>query len=177
MDENGESSVARRASSRARKIAPKVGAALMDTNMRAQAALARLDALEKDNAVYEAIELEDEDEASMDDEEQRPTQKKAPKGSKRKTRQARALEQVASTKKAPRSFLDLLQEANLESLPPNAPSYLRAAVGPPSVGSRRHFCSVCGYTAPYTCPRCGARFCCARCQTLHNDTRCQKFLA
>ena len=39
-----------------------------------------------------------------------PTQKKAPKGSKRKTRQARALEQVASTKKAPRSFLDLLQE-------------------------------------------------------------------
>lgn len=35
-----------------------------------QAALARLDALEKDNAVYEAIELDDEEEASMDDEEQ-----------------------------------------------------------------------------------------------------------
>lgn len=68
-------------------------------------------------------------------------------------------------------------QANLEALPPNAPSYLRAAVGPPSVSARRHFCSVCGYIAPYTCPRCGARFCCARCQTLHNDTRCQKFLA
>lgn len=38
------------------------------------------------------------------------TQKKTPKGSKRKTRQTKALERVASTKKAPRNFLDLLQE-------------------------------------------------------------------
>lgn len=176
MEDHGEGGAARRASGRVRKVAPKVGAALQDSNMRAQAAAARLEALEKDTVVYDAVDIDDDEEASMDEDE-RPTQKKTPKGSKRKTRQARALERVASTKKAPRGFLDLLQEANLESLPPNAPSYLRAAVGPPSVGARRHFCSVCGYLAPYTCPRCGARFCCARCQTLHTDTRCQKFLA
>ncbi|CAK9269815.1 unnamed protein product [Sphagnum jensenii] len=100
--DDGQSS-ARRSSSRARKVAPKMGAALLDSNTRAQ--------------------------------------------------------------------------ANLESLPPNVPSYLRAAVGPPSVGARRHFCGVCGYLAPYTCTVCGAWFCCSRCQTLHIDTRCQKFLA
>lgn len=177
MDEHGDAGATRRASGRVRKVAPKVGAALQDTNMRAQAAAARLEALEKDNVVYEAVEIEDDEEASMDEMDDRPPQKKTPKGSKRKTRQARAQERVASAKKAPRNFLDLLQEANLESLPPNAPSYLRAAVGPPSVGARRHFCSVCGYLAPYTCTRCGARFCCSRCQTLHTDTRCQKFLA
>ncbi len=41
-----------------------------------------------------------------------PHPKKQAKGSKRKTRQAKALERVASIKKAPRSFLDLLQEVN-----------------------------------------------------------------
>ncbi|CAK9219572.1 unnamed protein product [Sphagnum troendelagicum] len=175
--DDGEFS-ARRSSSRARKVAPKMGAALLDSNTRAQAALARLEALEKDNAgAHEPIDLDDDDEASPDEDEQRPHPKKQAKGSKRKTRQAKALERVASIKKAPRSFLDLLQEANLEALPPNVPSYLRAAVGPPSVGARRHFCSVCGYLAPYTCTVCGARFCCSRCQTLHIDTRCQKFLA
>lgn len=36
-----------------------------------QAALARLEALEKDNAgLYESIDLDDDEEASMDDEEQ-----------------------------------------------------------------------------------------------------------
>lgn len=78
-----------------------------------QAALARLEALEKDNAgAHEPIDLDDDDEASPDEDEQRPHPKKQAKGSKRKTRQAKALERVASIKKAPRSFLDLLQEVN-----------------------------------------------------------------
>ncbi|RWW53332.1 hypothetical protein BHE74_00040181 [Ensete ventricosum] len=91
---------------------------------------------------------------------------------KRKTRQAKALE---NAKKAPRTFIELLQEANLEALPPHVPSYLRAAVGPPSTSSRRHFCTVCGDAANYTCVRCGVRFCSCRCQVIHNDTRCLKF--
>lgn len=69
------------------------------------------------------------------------------------------------------------KQANLEAFPPHVPNYLRAAVGPPSVTSRRHFCTVCGFTANYTCVRCGVRFCCIRCQKIHNDTRCLKFVA
>lgn len=70
-----------------------------------------------------------------------------------------------------------LQQSNLESLPPHVPTYLRAAVGPPGSSSRRHFCTVCGFTANYTCVRCGMRFCSCRCQNIHNDTRCLKFVA
>ncbi|OMP02337.1 Zinc finger, HIT-type [Corchorus olitorius] len=137
------------------------------------AALARLEALENDNAAIEPAEMNDDDEASLDDDDQAYMQKKA-KGTKRKTRQAKALE---NARRAPRTFLELLHEANLESLPPHVPSYLRAAVGPPSSSSRRHYCTVCGFTATYTCVTCGMRFCSYRCQNIHNDTRCMKFVA
>lgn len=150
-----------------------MAAALMSSDNRTQAAIARLEALENDNAGLETVEVNDDDEASLDDEDQGYIQKKQPKGTKRKTRQAKALE----ARKAPRTFLELLHEANLESLPPHVPSYLKAAVGPPSSTSRRHFCTVCGSAANYTCVRCGMRFCSCRCQNIHNDTRCQKFVA
>ncbi|KAG9132318.1 hypothetical protein Leryth_012984 [Lithospermum erythrorhizon] len=96
------------------------------------------------------------------------------KGSKRKTRQALALE---NAKKAPRTFAELLHEAIADLSLPHVPSYLRAAVGPPSSISRRSFCTVCGFIATYTCVRCGMRFCSTKCQTIHNDTRCLKFVA
>ncbi|MED6136374.1 SWR1 complex subunit 6 [Stylosanthes scabra] len=163
----------RRMSSRTRKVASKMVAALASTDNRTQAAIARLDALENDNAGFEVADANnDDDEASLDDEEGY-MQKKQSKGSKRKTRQAKALE----ARKAPRTFLELIHEANLESLPPHVPSYLRAAVGPPSSTSRRYFCTVCGFSASYTCVRCGMRFCSYRCQNVHNDTRCLKFVA
>ncbi|EOY34616.1 hypothetical protein QUC31_018360 [Theobroma cacao] len=170
-DEN--SNPFRRMSSRTRKVAPKMAAALASSDNRTQAALARLEALENDNAGIETIEPNDDDEASLDDDDQAYMQKRS-KGTKRKTRQAKALE---NARKAPRTFLELLHEANLESLPAHVPSYLRAAVGPPSSTSRRHFCSVCGFTANYTCVTCGMRFCSGRCQNIHNDTRCMKFVA
>ncbi|TVU05816.1 hypothetical protein EJB05_49000, partial [Eragrostis curvula] len=75
-------------------------------------------------------------------------QKKQSTNMKRKTRQGKALK-----KRAARSFMDVLHEGNLESLPPHVPTYLRAAVGPPSTSSRRHYCSVCGNSANYTCMR------------------------
>ncbi|KAI5684068.1 hypothetical protein M9H77_05296 [Catharanthus roseus] len=172
MDEDGSSSI-RRMSTRARKIAPKMAAALASSDNRTQAILARLDALENDNAAIETVQpMDDDDEASLDDDDQ-VYQKRQSKGTKRKTRQAKALE----ARRAPRTFLELLNEANLESLPSHVPSYLRAAVGPPSSTSRRHFCTVCGFTATYTCVQCGMRFCCIRCQTIHKDTRCLKFVA
>ncbi|GJN13978.1 hypothetical protein PR202_gb00746 [Eleusine coracana subsp. coracana] len=80
-------------------------------------------------------------------------------------------------KKAARSFMNVQHEANLEPLPPHVPTYLRAAVGPPSTSSRRHYRSVCGSSAKYTCVRCGTRFCSCRRQVIHNDTRCLKFVA
>ncbi|KAH7365449.1 hypothetical protein KP509_18G029000 [Ceratopteris richardii] len=168
----------RKPSTRTRKVAPKMEAALTDANNRAQAALARLDALESDNVAIEQIEIDDDEESFIEDEDHEYLvyQRRHSKGGKRETRQARALEKLATAKKA-RSFHDLLHEANLEALPSHVPSYLRAAVGPPSSSARRHFCSVCGYFANYTCTVCGARFCCIRCKKVHTDTRCQKFVA
>ncbi|XP_015071072.1 SWR1 complex subunit 6 [Solanum pennellii] len=171
MDEEISNS-ARRMSMRTRKIAPKMAAALASSDNRTQAMLARLDALESDNAVVEPQLLDDDDEASLDDEDQ-VFHKKYPKGTKRKTRQAKALE----NKRAPKSFLELLNEANLESLPTHVPTYLRAAVGPPISIARRHFCTVCGFSSTYTCVQCGMRFCSIKCRTIHNDTRCLKFVA
>ncbi|XP_014489646.1 SWR1 complex subunit 6-like isoform X1 [Vigna radiata var. radiata] len=173
MEDDGSSSI-RRMSSRTRKVASKMAAALASADNRTQAALARLDALENDNAGFEIADANnDDDEASLDEEDQFYIQKKQSKGTKRKTRQAKALE----ARRAPRTFLELLHEANLESLPPHVPSYWKAAVGPPSSTSRRHFCTVCGFSSNYTCVRCGMRFCSYRCQNVHNDTRCLKFVA
>ncbi|KAK1431412.1 hypothetical protein QVD17_07871 [Tagetes erecta] len=177
MDDDVSNSL-RRMSTRARKVAPKMAAALASTDNRTQAILARLEALENDNPGAEIVEPNDDDDdaaaASLDEDDDLVFHKKHPKGTKRKTRQAKALE---TAKKAPRTFLELLHDANLESLPPHVPTYLRAAVGPPSSTCRRHFCTVCGFSAKYTCVRCGMRFCAVRCQTIHNDTRCLKFVA
>uniref|UniRef100_A0A7N0ZUJ5 Uncharacterized protein n=1 Tax=Kalanchoe fedtschenkoi TaxID=63787 RepID=A0A7N0ZUJ5_KALFE len=104
MEDDG----ARRTSSRTRKVASKMTAALQSSDNRAQAAMARLDALENDNAGLETVEVIDDDEASLDDEDDLGyTQKKQLKVTKRKTRQAKALE---NTRKAPRTFLELLHE-------------------------------------------------------------------
>ncbi|KAM0896452.1 hypothetical protein ACQ4PT_023193 [Festuca glaucescens] len=162
----------RRTSSRTRRMASRMASALSSSDNRTQAALARLDALESDNAGAEVVDLNDDEYGSTDEEDHVLMQKKQSKNMKRKTRQGKALE-----KRAVRSFMDVLQEANLESLPSHVPTYLRAAVGPPSTSSRRHYCSVCGSSANYTCPRCGTRFCSCRCQVIHNDTRCLKFVA
>jgi hypothetical protein len=72
---------------------------------------------------------------------------------------------------------DYLEEAELERLPEGAPSYLTAAVGPPTTAAPRKFCSVCGDVSTYTCTRCGSRYCGRRCHAVHTETRCLKFLA
>jgi hypothetical protein len=41
----------------------------------------------------------------------------------------------------------------------------------------RHFCCVCGFTAPYTCVVCGMRYCSSSCLGTHKDTRCLKWTA
>ncbi|XP_074302526.1 SWR1 complex subunit 6-like [Silene latifolia] len=167
----------RRMSTRSRKVASRMVAALASHDNRTQAALARLEALENDNAAIETVHVnDDDDDADLDDDDHDLAfiQKKQSMSMKRKTRQGKARE---IARKAPKSFLDLVHEANLESLPPHVPTYLRAADGPPTSTSPRNFCTVCGFSANYTCVRCGVRFCCIRCQHIHNDTRCLKFVA
>ncbi|KAL5170179.1 SWR1 complex subunit 6 [Glycine soja] len=169
MEDDGSNST-RRMSSRTRKVASKMAAALASADNRTQATISAQFSL----FCFEIADANnDDDDASLDEEDQFYIQKKQSKGTKRKTRQAKALE----ARRAPRTFLELLHEANLESLPPHVPSYWKAAVGPPSSSSRCHFCTVCAFSANYTCVRCGMRFCSYRCQNVHNDTRCLKFVA
>lgn len=40
---------------------------------------------------------------------------------------------------------------------------------------QRHFCSVCGFQAPYTCVTCGHRYCSVSCLESHRETRCLKW--
>ncbi|KAJ6375605.1 hypothetical protein OIU77_000562 [Salix suchowensis] len=115
-------------------------------------AIARLEALENDYTGMEIVEAVDDDEASLNDDDDVYIQKKQ-KGTKRKTRQTKALE---NARKALINFLELLHEANLEALPPHVPSYMRAAMGPPS--STWHFYTVCEFTSNYTYAKCGMPF-------------------
>ena len=39
----------------------------------------------------------------------------------------------------------------------------------------RSFCSICGITGKYTCPRCGERYCSLKCHNKHKDYFCLKF--
>ncbi|KAG2251930.1 hypothetical protein Bca52824_082066 [Brassica carinata] len=60
----------RRISSRTRKVATKMAAALTSTDNRTQcAAIARLEALENDNGALEVVDLNDDEEASLDEED------------------------------------------------------------------------------------------------------------
>ncbi|CAA6660623.1 unnamed protein product [Spirodela intermedia] len=154
----------RRMSSRIRRVAPKMVAALASSDNREQAALARLEALESDNAFAEVMEVSSEEDDSLDGDGQAHMQRRQSKNMKRKTRQGKAME---NAKRAPRTFIEILHDANLEALPRHVPTYLRAP----------YFCAVCGFAACYTCVRCGARFCSCRCQVIHNETRCLKFIS
>eukprot|EP01012_Entosiphon_sulcatum_P067954 TRINITY_DN97873_c0_g1_i1.p2 TRINITY_DN97873_c0_g1~~TRINITY_DN97873_c0_g1_i1.p2 ORF type:complete len:163 (-),score=17.87 TRINITY_DN97873_c0_g1_i1:43-531(-) len=56
-----------------------------------------------------------------------------------------------------------------------SPNYFTAKA-PASKYPPRHFCGVCGHIAPYTCPRCSARYCAVKCLRVHEDQRCLKFI-
>lgn len=49
-------------------------------------------------------------------------------------------------------------------------SYSTAKV-PPSKFPERKFCSVCGFPSPYTCVKCGLRYCSGKCLRTHEETR------
>lgn len=167
-----------RRETRQRKVSQKVGA-LSDADKQ-QAASARLQALELDEPIGALQEDISDDEflAEGTDEEDEDMGKKKGKrrrnsGPKRKTRGA------AAERRNPvaRTFEALLDEADLGAVPPNIPTYARAAVGPSKYGAPRKFCSVCGLASPYKCVRCSSRFCSKKCYGVHVETRCLKFIA
>ncbi|KAI9314388.1 hypothetical protein BX666DRAFT_447697 [Dichotomocladium elegans] len=70
----------------------------------------------------------------------------------------------------------LIEDARLDSLPPNVPSYLTCAAKP-SQYPARHFCTVCGFQSNYKCTRCGMKYCSVSCLGTHLETRCLKWTA
>ena len=112
-----------------------------------------MDALENDNAEAEAAD--DDSEYEVEEGEGVGTvlkKKGGGKGGKRTTRGA------VATKKGPRSFAAHLDEAMLDRVPREIPTYLTAAAGPSVTSTARKYCSVCGYASNYNCARCGMNF-------------------
>ena len=159
----------------------------VDDAGRDAATRARLDALERDA-------LPDDDEANNggdDDEEfvveepkldgamtkivaKKKTSSK--KGGKGRATRDRESNKGAASAKTMRTFNQLLEANALDEAPVGIPTYTTIAAGPPSSGAPRKFCSVCGFPSPYTCSRCGMRFCCRKCNQIHSETRCLKML-
>eukprot|EP00003_Mantamonas_plastica_P029140 TRINITY_DN6861_c0_g2_i1.p1 TRINITY_DN6861_c0_g2~~TRINITY_DN6861_c0_g2_i1.p1 ORF type:complete len:148 (+),score=53.20 TRINITY_DN6861_c0_g2_i1:126-569(+) len=54
-------------------------------------------------------------------------------------------------------------------------NYLTAKASKSKLPARK-FCSICGNQAIQRCIRCGQRYCCAKCQRVHKDLRCMKFM-
>ena len=172
-------------SSRQRHIAQALRK--VDDAGRDAATRARLDALERDA-------LPDDDEANNggdDDEEfvveepkldgamtkivaKKKTSSK--KGGKGRATRDRESNKGAASAKTRRTFNQLLEANALDEAPVGIPTYTTIAAGPPSSGAPRKFCSVCGFPSPYTCSRCGMRFCCRKCNQIHSETRCLKML-
>jgi zinc finger HIT domain-containing protein 1 len=138
-----------------------------DADARRSAAAARLDALEADNADAAG---EESDEYVLEDEGgAAPPRARKAKGAKRVTRGA------VADRRGPKPLAQLLDEARLDLLEASDPSYLRAEMGPPRFEAPRKYCTVCGFAGPYSCARCGMRYCSRCCAATHADTRCLRF--
>jgi zinc finger HIT domain-containing protein 1 len=72
--------------------------------------------------------------------------------------------------------VDLLfhEDFNSPALRKRGPSWFSAAVAPP-LHPPRQFCCMCGHQCQYTCTLCGSKFCSARCNYNHRETKCLKF--
>ncbi|PFH53109.1 hypothetical protein AMATHDRAFT_73636 [Amanita thiersii Skay4041] len=66
-----------------------------------------------------------------------------------------------------------IEESNIATLNAEVPTYLTAVVSsspyPPRV-----FCSVCGYRGHYKCRKCAMAYCDRNCESVHNETRCER---
>ncbi|EPT01351.1 hypothetical protein FOMPIDRAFT_124610 [Fomitopsis schrenkii] len=67
----------------------------------------------------------------------------------------------------------LVEDSGIATLPPEVPTYLRAAAPPPREPPRLT-CSVCGYWGKYKCRKCAMPYCDLNCEGVHNETRCER---
>ncbi|TFK40244.1 hypothetical protein BDQ12DRAFT_734250 [Crucibulum laeve] len=72
-----------------------------------------------------------------------------------------------------KTLAELIDESKIANLPPDDPTYLRAAA-PPSAYPPRMLCTVCGYWGHYKCRRCSMAYCDQNCESVHAETRCEK---
>ncbi|KAA8494632.1 Zinc finger HIT domain-containing protein 1 [Porphyridium purpureum] len=201
MDEAAAAAAAaaaeRNSRKRKRKIAPRVLLAQVDESARLEARQRRLDALESDDVVA-AGENDDEyepDHASEDDYSDDAVVGaivgKSKKKSKANSKPSKAASVSTTQKKQPsrqkqpvrraiEAFnvpLDLVlaEEAKRAAVEGTTECTYEHARALPSRFPARRICSVCGFQAPYTCVRCGSRFCTVQCGVTHDETRCLKF--
>jgi len=67
-----------------------------------------------------------------------------------------------------------IKEEGLDNLELEYPNFVNTKVES-SLYPKRKFCSICGNNSCYNCPRCGERYCSARCHTIHKEIMCLKF--
>ncbi|TFK27162.1 hypothetical protein FA15DRAFT_702175 [Coprinopsis marcescibilis] len=72
-----------------------------------------------------------------------------------------------------KNFAALLDESNIATLPADEPTYLTAGAPPPTYPARL-LCTVCGYFGSYKCRRCAMAYCNLNCESVHNETRCER---
>jgi zinc finger HIT domain-containing protein 1 len=80
----------------------------------------------------------------------------------------------------------MLKEENLLDIPgsvcinlgsgslQNFPNFVNTKSSPSPLPARK-YCSICGLFSCYKCPRCGERYCGAKCYETHADIMCLKF--
>ncbi|EKM58064.1 uncharacterized protein PHACADRAFT_171291 [Phanerochaete carnosa HHB-10118-sp] len=72
-----------------------------------------------------------------------------------------------------KSFVQLLEESGIASYPAAIPTYVTATAPPPREPPRM-ICTVCGYYGKYRCRKCGVAYCGKNCESVHDETRCER---
>ncbi|KAA1467324.1 hypothetical protein DENSPDRAFT_832339 [Dentipellis sp. KUC8613] len=67
----------------------------------------------------------------------------------------------------------LIEESGIANLPPTVPTYLTVAAGPAREPPRL-ICTICGYWGRYKCMKCAMAYCDLNCQSVHDETRCER---
>jgi len=167
--EHKEAAVELLTGKRRTRAKPSKANAVIDDETRRLVRAVRLASLEDNNYVEETNAA---DAAYIDQEEEEKVEVAGGSKKKKGHKKAKNKKLLESKKLATVKSFDQIIEEEIRYLP--APNYLTVAAGPSS-RPPRHFCSVCGFRADYTCPRCGCRFCSLRCHSQHKETRCLKF--
>lgn len=146
---------------------------VVDAETRRLALDARLEALEADNYVEEAAEGEGDEDYFSEDEG--AAGGGAARAKKRAAGPAGGAGGGAGAggRERVKPLSQVLLESGLD-VHSSTPNYFTAAAAPSKLPARA-MCSVCGFAAPYTCTRCGSKYCDSRCLRQHKEDRCLTF--